>query len=70
MSTIGILFEFCPPPSSLSERISLIGSLHWDRRSSLEFGWRQRLPGNSVAVNSVSDSHNRGLNGLKQYDLR
>jgi hypothetical protein len=23
-----------------------------------------------VAVNSVSDSHNRGFNGLKQYDLR
>ncbi|XP_046460146.1 rho GTPase-activating protein 21-like isoform X12 [Daphnia pulex] len=70
-ATIGVPLEFCPR-SSLSESIPLIVELCVGivEARGLESVGVYRVPGNSVAVNALSDSLNRGFDGLNQSDPR
>lgn len=70
-ATIGVPLEFCPR-SSLSESIPLIVELCVGivEARGLESVGVYRVPGNSVAVNALTDSLNRGFDGLNQSDPR
>lgn len=70
-ATIGVPLEFCPR-SSLSENIPLIVELCVGivEARGLESVGVYRVPGNSVAVNALTDSLNRGFDGLNQSDPR
>lgn len=70
-ATIGVPLEFCPR-SSLSESIPLIVELCVGivEARGLESVGVYRVPGNSVAVNALTESLNRGFDGLNQLDPR
>jgi len=70
-ATIGVPLEFCPR-SSLSESIPLIVELCVGivEARGLESVRVYRVPGNSVAVNALTDSLNRGFDALNQSDPR
>lgn len=70
-ATIGVPLDFCPR-SSLSESIPLIVELCVGivEARGLESIAVYRIPGNSIAVNALSDSLNRGFDGLNQSDPR
>ena len=70
-ATIGVPLESCPR-SSLSESIPLIVELCVGivEARGLESIAVYRIPGNSIAVNALSDSLNRGFDGLNQSDPR
>ena len=70
-ATLGVPLQYCPR-SSLSDSIPLIVELCVGivEARGLESVGVYRVPGNSVAVNALSDSLNRGFSALDRTDRR
>lgn len=70
-ATIGVPLEYCPH-SSISENIPLLVELCVGivEARGLESVGVYRVPGNSLAVNALSDSLNRGFDCINQADPR
>ena len=70
-ATIGVLLEDCPR-SSISEHIPLIVELGVGivEARGLECIGVYRVPGNTAAVTALTESLNRGFDGLNQQDPR